>query len=216
MADEVKVETKLTIEQIQEQMADATGKRDWKQLSKLANMLVKAEAEQKAAEVKAKQEALAQITGSVGDLFNGLVKFLVGGQSPDATEVDEYCDKILALSGTELDKADGVWYSNDFSAESGHATSIRLMKGQAKEAKPKAEGQAKTSGGGGGKKFDVKTEDMITEVGESAVLGDGQNGTIKAGSAYVGKTVKEAWDASTDKNWRYGLRTILLKHTGRQ
>ena len=220
MADEIKVDVKqevkpLTIEEIQNLMGEATAKKDWKAVSKLAQSLVKAEADAKATELKAKQDALAAVTGGVMALLDKVVDFLTGGDPPDAAEVDEFAETLLALTGKELDSADGVWYSNDFSAEAGHAKSMRLMKGAVKEAKPKADGTGKTASTGGGKKFDVSTEAMITEVGEASIFGDGQNETVKAGSAYAGQAVKAAYDSSTDKNWRYGIRTALLKATGR-
>jgi len=218
MVDEVKKEAivaeVLTIEQIQEKMGLATAAKDWKLVSKLAQSLVKAEADQKALELKLKQDALVAVTGSVGKLFDTLVGFLVGGNAPDATEVDSFADAILALNGTELDKADGVWYMQEFGNENGK--SIRLMKGAVKEKAVKAAGDGTTKApSASGKKFNVTTEELITEVGEASVFGDGQNGTVKAASAYTGQTIKAAYDSSTDKNWRYGIRTALLKATNR-
>jgi hypothetical protein len=218
MADEVVAE--VAVKSIEEQIAELEAKvteaavaKDYKLVGKLAQQLNKLQADQKGAEQKAKQDALVKVTGSVGEMFTKLVSFLTGGQSPDATEVDEFAESILNLEGTELDKADGVWYANDFSAESGHATSIKLMKGQTKAKEPKAPGEAKATGTGGGQKYSVKTEDLIAELGDMT-LGDGTEGTIKAGSAYAGMTVKAAQESSTDKNWRYGLRIALLKFKG--
>jgi hypothetical protein len=214
MADE-----QVIVKTIEEQIAELEAKvteaavaKDYKQVGKLAQLLNKLQADQKGAEQKAKQDALVAITGTVGGYFSTLVKFLTGGQSPDATEVDEFAEKLLNLSGTELDKADGVWFANDFSAESGHATSIKLMKGQAKAKEPKAPGE-KSSTPSAGQKYSVKTEDLLAELGDM-ILGDGTEGTIKAGAAYAGMTVKAAQESSTDKNWRYGLRVALLKYKG--
>jgi len=222
MADETKQTTVvapvvMTIDQIQEAMGTATANKDWKQVSKLANQLVKAESDAKAAELKAKQDAIAGVTAKVKSIFDKVVDILTRGEAITEDDQNKLDELLAEVTGTELDVADGVWYSNDFGAESGHAVSIRLMKGQAKEAKARTEGskEAKPASTGGGKKFDISTEAMIAEVGESATFGDGTNGTVKAGSAYAGQSLKAAYDSSTDKNWRYQIRTALLKHTGR-
>jgi len=88
-----------------------------------------------------------------------------------------------------LDAADGIWYSYDFGEE---APVVRLMK-----SAPKAN---RSTGGGGGKKFDISTEDMLSRHG-SEEYKDGIN-------------FQQAWESSTDKNWRYAIRTKLLKLEG--
>lgn len=87
------------------------------------------------------------------------------------------------------DAADGIWFSYDFGEQ---APVVRLLK-----SAPKA---ARQGGGGGGKKFDVRTEDMLARHG-SEEYKDGQN-------------YQQAWEASTDKNWRYAIRQKLLKAEG--
>jgi hypothetical protein len=218
MTDEMvkEVVAKTLEEQIAEleaKVTEAAVAKDYKQVGKLAQQLNKLQSDSKAQEQKVKQDALVAITGKIGELFNQMVKFLTSGQSADATEVDEFANKLLELEGTELDKADGVWYSNDFGAESGHATSIRLMKGATKAKEPKAPGEKAVSTGGGVQKYSVKTEELLSELGDM-VLGNGEGGTIKAPEAYAGKTVKQAQDESTDKNYRYQLRVALLKYKG--
>lgn len=96
--------------------------------------------------------------------------------------------KPLYDSG-ELDGGDGVWYSYDFDDQ---APTIRLLKTQ-----PKA---ARSGGGGGGKKYDISTEDMLTRHGQEQ---------YKDGLTYA-----QAYESSTDKNWRYAIRQKLLKMEG--
>jgi len=96
--------------------------------------------------------------------------------------------KPLVDSG-ELDAADGIWYSYDFGEAS---PVVRLMKTQ-----PRA---ARAGGGGGGKKFDISTDDMLARHGEEEYKD--------------GMTFRQAYDSSTDKNWRYAIRQKLLKIEG--
>lgn len=96
--------------------------------------------------------------------------------------------KPLVDSG-ELDSADGIWYSYDFGEA---APVIRLTK-----TAPRA---ARSGGGGGGKKFDVITDDMLARHGQEEYK-DGLN-------------FQQAWESSTDKNWRYSIRQKLLKAEG--
>lgn len=96
--------------------------------------------------------------------------------------------KPLVDSG-KLDAADGIWYSNDFGEA---APTVRLMKSQ-----PRA---ARAGGGGGGKKFDVSTDDMLSRHGQEEYK-DGLN-------------FQQAYESSTDKNWRYAIRQKLLKLEG--
>ena len=96
--------------------------------------------------------------------------------------------KPLVDSG-KLDAADGIWFSYDFGEK---APVVRLMKTQ-----PRA---ARAGGGGGGKKFDISTDDML-----------GRHG---AEEYKDGLTFQQAYESSTDKNWRYAIRQKLLKLEG--
>lgn len=93
------------------------------------------------------------------------------------------------IDSKQLDGADGIWFTFDFGEA---APTVRLLK-----SAPKA---ARAGGGGGGKKFDVSTPDMLARHG-SEDYKDGQN-------------YQQAWEASTDKNWRYAIRQKLLKLEG--
>jgi hypothetical protein len=97
--------------------------------------------------------------------------------------------KPIVDSG-KLDAADGIWYSYDFGEQ---APVVRLMKSQ-----PKA--RTSGTGGGGGKKFDISTDDMLTRHGQEEFRD--------------GMTLQQAYESSTDKNWRYGIRKKLLQKEG--
>ena len=98
--------------------------------------------------------------------------------------------KPLVDSG-DLDPADGIWISQDF-GEGEQGIVVRLMKTQ-----PKA---ARAGGGGGGKKFDISTDDMLARHGQEEYK--------------EGLTFQQAYESSTDKNWRYAIRQKLLKAEG--
>ena len=94
----------------------------------------------------------------------------------------------LVDDGT-LDNFDGIWFTNDFGEQQ---PTIRLVKTATK---------TRSSGNGGtGKKFDVSTEDMLSRHGDE-VYKDGA-------------TFNSAYQSNTDKNWRYAIRTKLLKLEG--
>ena len=95
--------------------------------------------------------------------------------------------KPLVDSG-KLDAADGIWYSYNFSEE---APTVRLMVSQSR---------ARTPGKGGGKKYDISTEDMLAKHGQEEYKD--------------GITLQQAYESSTDKNLRYTVRKTLLKKEG--
>lgn len=171
--------------ELQAKLIELASKGDFKAIMKLTQEQAKATKAHEQELNEAKLKALAGKTESVRDAINKVIaKFVERG---------------------ELDQADGVWYSRDFN--NGDLIECKLTKTVAKKA------SAGGHGGGGGKKFDIKTEDILAEVGHLN-FGDGTNGTIKAGEKYAGQQVKAAWDSSADKNWRYGIREALLKYKG--
>ncbi len=108
-----------------------------------------------------------------------------------ATEVQATILKALKplVDSGKLDPYDGIWYSQDF----GEPTpTTRLLK-----TAPRA---ARSGGGGGGKKFDISTDDMLTRHGQEQ---------YKDGLSF-----QQAYESSTDKNWRYAIRQKLLKLEG--
>ena len=94
------------------------------------------------------------------------------------------------IDSGELDDADGIWFSYDFGEQT---PTVRLMR-----TAPKA---TKSSGSSGtGKKFDISTDDMLAKHGSEEYKD--------------GLTFQEAYDLNTDKNWRFAIRTKLLKLEG--
>lgn len=108
-------------------------------------------------------------------------------------EVKAAIDKVLAklVDAGKLDQADGIWYTNDFGEK---LTTCRLMKITVKKS------TGATGGGGAGKKFAVTTTELMEKYGQE-VYKDNQ-------------TFAAAWEANTDKNWRYAIREALLKKAG--
>ena len=98
--------------------------------------------------------------------------------------------KPLVDSG-ELDAADGIWYSYDFGEQ---APTVRLMKSATKT-------RTATSDSSGGRKFDISTDELLEKHG-SKVYKDS------------GLSFAQAYESSTDKNWRYAIRQALLKAEG--
>ena len=122
-------------------------------------------------------------------------------QSVKLAALDKIKDKVAAgiskvvkvfYDSGELNEADGIWYSYDFGEQ---APVIRLLKTQ-----PRAAKAGGSSGGGGGKKFDVSTDDMLSRHGQE--------------EHKDGLTFAQAYESSTDKNWRYAIRQKLLKLDG--
>ena len=144
--------------------------KDFKAVAAASRKLDTAVKAKEKAELDEKRKALDAMIESVKDAISKAVKPLVD-------------------SG-KLDAADGIWYSYDFGEQ---APVVRLMKSQPK---------ARTSGGsgGGGKKFDISTEDMLTRHGQEEFK-DGMNFQV-------------AYESSTDKNWRFAIRRKLLQKEG--
>ncbi len=156
--------------QLLQEMAVATKSGDFKAVAKVATELVKFQKAKEQAEIDAKVKAVEAITSEVKATIESALKKLID-------------------SG-KLDKADGVWYSNDFGEK---LTTCRLLKSVAKA--PRASG-----GGGGGKKFATSTSDLMAKYGNQEYKD--------------GKTFNAAWESNTDKNFRYAIREALLKLDG--
>ena len=94
--------------------------------------------------------------------------------------VAEVPDNVIGLM-------DGVWFSFDFGES---VAACRLTK--------TAPHKAVANSSGGGKKYAIKTSELLTKHGDDI-------------SAADGKTYRQLYDATTDGNQRYNIRVKLLK-----
>jgi hypothetical protein len=164
-AEEVKAPTEA---ELRAMLDKAYASKDWKEISKVAQEINKHEKAKEAAE---KEKFLKDLEAKTEKVKVAITKAV----------------KPLVDSG-ELDKADGIWFTQDFGEK---LVACRLTK-----TAPRKGG----GGGGGGKKFDVSTEDLLDKYG---------------GEQYKdGKTFKQAFDEDADKNKRYSVRQALLKKGG--
>lgn len=159
-----------TREELEMQLGQALAAKDYSAVAKVSAKLSRFQADIDKAEREAKEKALADITNRVKSAIEGALK--------------RFIDR------GDLNGADGVWYSYDFGDT---LSTCRVLK-------PTATKTVRHSNGGAGKKFDVKTEDMLTRHG-AEVWKDGI-------------TYQAQWDSSTEKNNRFGVRTALLKLEG--
>ena len=92
------------------------------------------------------------------------------------------------VDSKKLDAAEGIWFSHDFGEE---APTVRLMKSAPK---------ARVAGKGGGKKFDISTDEMLAKYGSQEYKD--------------GISLRQAYESTTDKNARFQIRKTLLKKEG--
>ena len=160
--------------QLMAEMQAAVTSGDFKMVAKVASELVKVQKDKAQSELDAKLKVLVGKTEAVKQAINEVIT-------------------RMADAG-ELDAADGVWFSRDFTDN--NLITCRLTKTYAKSSTPKTPGTAS----GAGKKFAVSTTDLLTTYG---------NEIYKDGA-----TFQAAWDSNTDKNFRYAIREALLKKSG--
>jgi hypothetical protein len=194
MADETKVATPVaempkTESELMQEMTAAVKSGDYKAVAKVAQELVKVQKVKESTELAAKIAVLTEKTLMVKGFYDTLTGFFIGGKAPESERVNKFASTIKKMTGTELDQADGVWFSNDFGEK---LTTCRLVKTAAKTAK--------AGGTGGGKKFAIGTAELLEKHGSSEYKD--------------GLTFKAAFDSNTDKNYRYAIREALLKKDG--
>lgn len=175
--DSVDLEEKKA--QLLADLQSALDKGEFNEVAKVSREIAKVEAEARRAEVEALQEMLAETTEKVrGILDKAVAKMKDAG---------------------DLEGADGVWYSNDFSGTD--VSGIKLLK-----LAPRKTG--KGTQGDTTRKFSIKTEELLAQFGGEIIPEGGKL------SAYAGQTYQQAYDASTEGNHRYQVRTALLKLGG--
>lgn len=184
MTDEVRSK-----EIVLKELGEAYKKGDMKAVSKLASEIAKidalAEATEKAAKVKALEEIGAKVKAAI---MKAVQKFIDAG---------------------DLDVADGVWFSYDFTEK---LETIRLMKGAAKKEKGTGSGSS-----GYVSIPDVKTADLLAEVGDHIMF---KADTVRKidkveHTMPAGMTFKEAFEFSNNGGWRNSVRMALLKEAGK-
>lgn len=185
MAEETTIRT---IEVVQQELATAATKKDWKLLSKLAAELHKLEVAQEEAEKAVKLDALTKIGEKI--------KLAIG------KVIQPFVDR------KELDAADGVWYSWDFGAEALNAHNIRLVKDAGKPTK--------ASGTGSYISRPEKTADLLAQVGSHIMFKEATKVTIDKAEKTMaaGTTFLAAYKASDNGGWRNRVRMALLKEAG--
>ena len=158
------------------------------------------------AELKAQIKAMVD-KGEFGSEFAKLSKQLAGLQAKREADEREAKQKALVditekvkdvimkateplLKEIEAKGGDGIWFVSDW----GEAlVDVKLMK--------KAPAKAKSSGGGGGgKKFSISTDELLAKHGDKMFD--------------ESMTFRQAHESTTDGNFRYKVRTKLLKEDG--
>jgi len=152
-------------------------------------------AELKAALAKNDFKAVATISRKIDGLTKANEKAQLEAKTAALAKVIESVKSAIVkaikplIESKQLDAADGIWFSYDFGEQ---APTVRLTKAAAKAAR--------TGGGGTGKKFDVSTDSMLAKHGQEKFDDE--------------LTFQAAYEQNTDKNWRYAIRTKLLKLEG--
>lgn len=171
------------------QLAEALAKGDFKTVTTLskaiATEIAKVEKLKKEAgkgEEEAKKQLLIDTTLAMKDRIVGLI---------NAAKDKDSADYLL-----NMDKADCVVFKWNFT-DADNLIECKLFKSSA--TRPAG---TKSTGGGAGKKYSVKTDELIAKYGDNIFKDD------------TGQTFKEAWDSNSDGNWRYGIRVKLLKLEG--
>ena len=175
-------------ELLREQMREAVANEDWKAVGKVSADLAKLEKEEARLAREAAEGAVKDLTLKVKDAITEFITPMIESK--------------------ELDSCDGVWYGMDFGDEmvSGlRPASCKLLKSAAKAPR--------TGGGGGGTKFNVSYKDFLAKYGEELVT-DADAEYRSALKPCVSMTWKEAYETSTEGNFRYHIRECWLHKDG--
>ena len=152
-------------------------------------------AELKAALAKNDFKAVATISRKIDGLTKANEKAQLEAKTAALAKVVETVKSAIVkairplIESKQLDAADGIWFSYDFGEQ---APTVRLTRTAAKATK--------SGGGGTGQKFDISTDAMLAKHGAEKFNEE--------------LTFQQAYEQNTDKNWRYAIRTKLLKLEG--
>jgi len=176
-------------EEQKKQLAEALAKGDFKTVTTISKAIAseqakveKSKREAGKGEEEQKKQLLIATTLTMKDRIVELIK-----RSKDTDNADYLLN---------MDKADCVVFKWNFT-DADNLVECKLFKSSA--ARPAG---TKSTGGGAGKKYSVKTEELLAKYGEYIFKEE------------TGQTFKEAWDSNSDGNWRYGIRVKLLKLEG--
>lgn len=186
MVEQVEAQTP-TKDELLLQMNEAIAKGDFKAVTQLSRQITKVADVEDKAELVAKQDAVANVTETILNIFTGILGSITSAKPLSEKRAGDIVDAInLLATDKALDLADGVWFAWDFGE---NLKTCKLLKKAI---------VAHKAGGGAGKRFSVNTEELLGKYG-SNLMGD------------TGKTYQEAWDESTEKNHRYQVRVKLIK-----
>ena len=175
-------------EEQKKQLAEALAKGDFKTVTTISKAIAseqakveKSKREAGKGEEEQKKQLLIATTLAMKDRIVELIK-----RSKDTDNADYLLN---------MDKADCVVFKWNFT-DADNLVECKLFKSAARPA------GTKSTGGGAGKKYFVRTEELLAKYGEYIFKEE------------TGQTFKEAWDSNSDGNWRYGIRVKLLKLEG--
>lgn len=176
-------------EEQRKQLVEAIAKGDFKTVTTISKAIAseqaKVEKSKKEAgkgEEEAKKQLLIATTLAMKDK---IVDVITAAKDKDGTD---YLPN--------MDKADCVVFKWNFT-DADNLIECKLFKSSA--ARPAG---TKSTGGGAGKKYSIKTEELLAKYGDNIFKEE------------TGQTFKDAWDSNSDGNWRYGIRVKLLKLEG--
>ena len=171
-----------TMEQLMAEGLAAFQKGDMKAVKEIATAINKITVSEEKAKKEAIQTKLAGLTDKVKSI------------------IDKALTRII--DSGELDGADGIWYAQDFGEK---LTTCKLTKAAARKA-----------GTGAAKPYVTdsrKTDELLAAYGEAAMYDKDTVAMIAKVETTVpaGMSLNEAYKLSTDGNWRFRIRTTLLK-----
>ena len=193
-----------TIAELQVSIAEASAKQDWVAVGKLAKALTNGQGDIEKAAKAELQKKLEAVSSGVKGIFDKVCTIMTAGTAPSKEAMQALTQSIreFVKTGKELDGADGIWFAQDFGASS---TECKVMKAA-----------KKASAGGTSRTYVTsaeKTDDLLTKYGDQPYTVAEKTMKIAGVDTMIpaGTTFKAAYDLSTNGNWRFTIRTALLK-----